>query len=531
MCRNMRNKRVFSWMILLVLMEYTLSEDLCKISPLLGQLSFGSFLPRSVFTTKYQISIYQCATECQLRRQRCKSFNYRRSALSCQLCEEDSGPGGINLQAKAGTDHSNIDTWTNISNKHCSERNCSWTERCNPSNFDPQTCCVKTECPFVVLKPGVTIHPSNETAVGTKARYRCVSEDMERGSYLTTCLASTAAWYPTDFKCVCKTPIAMSGTIAEPVEVEVGQNYTYRCQNGLIGRRDLNPTVTCLPDGDWTTTNFTCVCKTPIALSGTIIVPVEVAVGQNYTYRCQNGLIGRRDLNPTVTCLPDGDWTTTNFTCVCKTPVKSGAINQTTEVEIGENYTYICQHSLFEKGNQTPTVTCLHDGNWTTTNFICVTQNWAQDTIYPKNIHRSDVISNVPGTDLWECMQQCDDKQTECLSFFYDNLNNHCVLSSSFKRGSPQGFQFPDELVYYTAPSTECDMGYMNILLGGFYLCIKYHQEKKVFDEAMKVCESEKAKLLVVTNEFPINELMNIIKTCKCYCIQLNNTAKTCLIY
>ncbi|KAL3889723.1 hypothetical protein ACJMK2_002052, partial [Sinanodonta woodiana] len=384
-------------MILLLLMEYTLSEDSCQIGPLLGQLSFGSFLPRSVFTTKYQLSIYQCATECQLRRQRCKSFNYIRSAISCQLCEEDSGPGGIHLQAKAGTDHSNIDTWQNIPFKHCGERNCSWTERCDPSNADPQNACVKTECPFAVLKPGVTIHPSNETVVGTKARYRCVSEDMERGSYLTTCLASTAEWYPADFK------------------------------------------------------------------------------------------------------------------CVCKTPVKPGAINQTTEVEIGENYTYICQHSLFEKGNQTPTVTCLHDGNWTTTNFICVTQNWIKDTIYPKNIHRSDVISNVPGIDFWECMQQCDDKRTECLSFFYDNLNNHCVLSSSFKRGLPQGFQISDELVYYTAPSTECDMEYKYVLLGGTYLCIKFHSERKGFNEAMKICESEKSKLLVVTKDVQISELNTFI--------------------
>ncbi|KAL3889796.1 hypothetical protein ACJMK2_002124, partial [Sinanodonta woodiana] len=503
----MRNKGEFSWMILLLLMEYTLSEDSCQIGSLLGQLSFGSFLPRSVFTTKYQLSIYQCATECQLRRHRCKSFNYRRSAISCQLCEEDSGPGGIHLQAKAGTDHSNIDTWQNIPFKHCGERNCSWTERCDPSNADPQNACVKTECPFAVLKPGVTIHPSNETVVGTKARYRCVSEDMERGSCLTTCLASTAEWYPADFKCVCKTPIAMSGTITELVEVEIGQNYSYICQVGLIGKRDLNPTVTCLPGGVWTTTKFACVCKTPIAKSGTINETAEVEIGQNYTYRCQDGMIGRRDIIPTVTCLPDGEWTTTNFTCVCKSPVKPGAINQTTEVEIGENYTYICQHSLFEKGNQTPTVTCLHDGNWTTTNFICVTQNWAQDTVYTKNIHRSAVINRVPGTDLWECMRQCDDKLTKCLSFFYDSLNNNCVLSSSFKRGLPQGFQISDEFVYYTAPSTECDMAYNYVLLGGTYLCIKFHSEINDFNEAMKICESEKSKLLVVTKEVQIDEL------------------------
>ncbi|KAL3889794.1 hypothetical protein ACJMK2_002122 [Sinanodonta woodiana] len=453
MSRNMRHKRGFSWIILILLMEYTLSEDSCQISQLLGKLSFGSFLPRSVFTTKYQISIHQCATECQLRRQRCKSFNYRRSALSCQLCEEDSGPGGIHLQARAGTDHSNIDTWTNIPIRHCNERNCSWTERCDPSNVDPHSSCVKTECPFAVLKPGLTIHPSNETVVGTKARYRCVSEDMERGSYLTTCLASTAEWYPVDFKCVCKTPNAKSGTINEAAEVELGQNYTYRCQDGLIGRRDQNPTVT---------------------------------------------------------CLPGGEWTNTNFTCVCTIPAKPGTINSTAEVEIGQSYTYRCEINLFMRGDENTTITCLHDGNWTPTNFICVTQNWTLDTIYPNNIHKSEVISKHTGIDLLACMQQCDNTPNKCLSFFYDNQTGFCVLSSSFQRGPPNGFNFSGGVVYYTAPSSSCDLQYRNVTLAGSYFCIKYHWEAKSFDEAMKSCESEKAKLLVVTTKDEITDLTKV---------------------
>ncbi|KAK3578250.1 hypothetical protein CHS0354_011570 [Potamilus streckersoni] len=110
----MRNKEDFVCIILILLIEYALSQDTCERGTCLGQFSFRHFLPRSVFTTKYEVSPYQCATECLLRRQRCKSFNYRRSALSCQLCEEDSGPGGINLQPKAGSDHSNINTWRNV---------------------------------------------------------------------------------------------------------------------------------------------------------------------------------------------------------------------------------------------------------------------------------------------------------------------------------------------------------------------------------------------------------------------------------
>ncbi|KAK3578249.1 hypothetical protein CHS0354_011569 [Potamilus streckersoni] len=179
------------------------------------------------------------------------------------------------------------------------------------------------------------------------------------------------------------------------------------------------------------------VCKTPIERSGTIIETVEVELGQNYTYRCQDDLIEKRDQNPTVMCLPGGNWTTTNFTCVCKTPEKSGAINQTEEVEVGQSYTYRCQSDLFEKGDQNPAATCLHDGSWTSTNFICVKQNWTQDTIYPNNIHKSEVISNVTGNNLLACMQECDKEPTKCLSFFYDNHTSLCVLSASFQRGLP----------------------------------------------------------------------------------------------
>ncbi|KAL3889579.1 hypothetical protein ACJMK2_001916 [Sinanodonta woodiana] len=95
-------------------MEYVVSIHACDNGAFLGELKLGYFLPRSAFTTKYQVSPYQCAIECHLRIQRCKSFNYRRSAFSCQLCEEDAGSEGNNHQSKDGSIHSNIDTWKNL---------------------------------------------------------------------------------------------------------------------------------------------------------------------------------------------------------------------------------------------------------------------------------------------------------------------------------------------------------------------------------------------------------------------------------
>ncbi|KAL3889564.1 hypothetical protein ACJMK2_001902 [Sinanodonta woodiana] len=177
----MRKQEQDSWIIYILLIEYVVSINTCERGTSLGELKFGYFLPRSAFTTKYQVSSYQCAIECHLRIHRCKSFNYRRSDLSCQLCEEDSGPGGNNLQPKAGSIHSDIDTWRNLPIEHCNTIHCLRTEKCDSSKQAGENTCVPAECPFAELKLGMTIKPSNETAVGTKARRRSPSNSCDMG--------------------------------------------------------------------------------------------------------------------------------------------------------------------------------------------------------------------------------------------------------------------------------------------------------------------------------------------------------------
>ncbi|KAL3889573.1 hypothetical protein ACJMK2_001911 [Sinanodonta woodiana] len=196
----------------------------------------------------------------------------------------------------------------------------------------------------------------------------------------------------------------------------------------------------------------------------------------------------------------------------CNTPpMKYGVIKEKIEVEVGQNYTYKCQSGLFEKGDLNPTTTCLEDGSWTSTNFQCVKQNWKQDQIYYNNMHTSDLISTVTGIDLLECMRQCDDNWNNCLSFFYDNNTSQCVLSSSFRRGLPQSLQSSEGLVYYTAPSNSCDMGYINVSLGGSYFCIKSYSVMKPFNDAMRQCELDLAKLLVITTNDQMVDLKPFI--------------------
>ncbi|KAK3611940.1 hypothetical protein CHS0354_014015, partial [Potamilus streckersoni] len=114
---------------------------------------------------------------------------------------------------------------------------------------------------------------------------------------------------------VCKTPPEKSWTITETIEAEVGQNYTYRCRKGLSWKSGQNPTVTCLHNGSWTSANVTCVCRNPPTKLWTINETSEVEVGQNYTYKCKDGLSVKSGHNPTVKCLQDGSWSATNFSC------------------------------------------------------------------------------------------------------------------------------------------------------------------------------------------------------------------------
>ncbi|KAK3594808.1 hypothetical protein CHS0354_002844 [Potamilus streckersoni] len=180
-------------------MAFAHSSDKCERGTSLGKLSYEKILPRSAFTTKFWVSLYQCATECYLRKQRCKSFNYRRIYPSCQLCEEDSGQGGKNLLTEHDSIHSNIDTWKDIHVGNCSSITCTWTHRCNSFNGSGSTC-VPSECPLLEISPDISIDPSNETSVGTHVWQRCELRSM-KALNISTCLESTAQWFTINASC------------------------------------------------------------------------------------------------------------------------------------------------------------------------------------------------------------------------------------------------------------------------------------------------------------------------------------------
>ncbi|KAL3889718.1 hypothetical protein ACJMK2_002047 [Sinanodonta woodiana] len=167
--------------------------------------------------------------------------------------------------------------------------------------------------------------PESKLIKATKCFYKAVRHPSQESIDNDACFILMCPW---DEICMhnattnlaechpfCKNPPVISWTLNEAVEMEVGQNYTYRCRDGLFEKQNQISTITCLRDSVWTRTNFTCVCESPPAIPGTLNETVEIEVGKDYTYKCRDGLFGKINQISTVTCLKDGHWTGTNFTC------------------------------------------------------------------------------------------------------------------------------------------------------------------------------------------------------------------------
>ncbi|KAL3879380.1 hypothetical protein ACJMK2_031678 [Sinanodonta woodiana] len=54
-------------------------------------------------------------------------------------------------------------------------------------------------------------------------------------------------------------------------------------------------------------------------------------------------------------------------------------------------------------------------------------------------------------------------------------------------------------------------MDYKNVSIGNSTLCIKLHVNNLIFNDAMTMCESEKAKLIVVTTKEQIADLKTFV--------------------
>ncbi|KAL3888395.1 hypothetical protein ACJMK2_000763, partial [Sinanodonta woodiana] len=121
---------------------------------------------------------------------------------------------------------------------------------------------------------------------------------------------------------------------------------------------------------------------------------------------------------------------------------------------------------------------------------------WKMDHDWENYIDESTISWQKHGCRLIECAMHCS-RDPLCFSFFYHTSLKTCLGSQSFKRCLPANWLTQHGWNYYTQPQ-HCAEDYVyNQTLG---LCYKWYHINMDYQQAMALCESDRAKLLIINN-------------------------------
>ncbi|KAL3889197.1 hypothetical protein ACJMK2_001642 [Sinanodonta woodiana] len=148
---------------------------------------------------------------------------------------------------------------------------------------------------------------------------------------------------------------------------------------------------------------------------------------------------------------------------------------------------------------------------------------WMLDHDFENNLDTSQLLWDKEGIpSLLHCGSLCN-SNTSCRSFFYHPSLMKCLGSQSYKRGLPSGQSMQLGWKYYTK-SQQCDGNYtFNKTLE---LCFKIHPETKTYEEAMKTCEAEGAKLIIIRNKMEFDYIIDVLKAAGPLTYALNGLRK-----
>ncbi|KAL3888397.1 hypothetical protein ACJMK2_000765, partial [Sinanodonta woodiana] len=133
--------------------------------------------------------------------------------------------------------------------------------------------------------------------------------------------------------------------------------------------------------------------------------------------------------------------------------------------------------------------------------------NWKMDPDWENYIGASDMMLKKSDTRLMECAMHCG-RYSICYSFFHHPTMKTCLMTQSYKRGLPFEQTPPHGWNYYTQPQ-QCNGDYeYNQTLG---LCYKLDEDYTEYDGAMKSCESDGAKLLIINTPAELKHFTMII--------------------
>ncbi|XP_056016991.1 sushi, von Willebrand factor type A, EGF and pentraxin domain-containing protein 1-like [Ostrea edulis] len=218
----------------------------------------------------------------------------------------------------------------------------------------------------------------------------CSTTPSPNTSSPTTPLTSTTTPIPI----ICGEPPRIEGaTISAGGNVE-GTTRTYLCNQNTS--TEGNTTITCGPDGRWSSTDLYCrpICGEPPKIERATISAAENVEGATRTYFCNKNT--STEGNTTITCGPDGQWSSTNLYCrlSCGPPstIPRATISKGDNLQ-GTTRTYSCLQNTVMTG--TPTITCGVDGQWSKTDLHC--RRKKDDSSRPSSSSSSESSSEEDG--------------------------------------------------------------------------------------------------------------------------------------
>ncbi|XP_060566646.1 sushi, von Willebrand factor type A, EGF and pentraxin domain-containing protein 1-like [Ruditapes philippinarum] len=277
------------------------------------------------------ITVEDCILECR-RRTLCAAVNYNNYVKHCAL-RNSSGLALSGLEPKWCFDVV-VNNETIELDGPCNENPCNETSMCIDSSKPPFFRCIIVYCKSETDIVNASFRIKPLSSVGDKNELVCDKGFTPIGPSSVTCL-SDGNWSSTDFECLknCPSiPIKSSALVSSWSTYRFVDNTiaTFNCKNGYYNITDR--TIVCNKTGTWS--EFECL---PYCHQ-TDIVPIPnggPTPGNIYTifeqakYMCNSGYY-LSDGIPEITCGNDGKWSAPQVECYpfCQLPAVANGIFQ-----------------------------------------------------------------------------------------------------------------------------------------------------------------------------------------------------------
>ena len=194
-------------------------------------------------------SLRDCILDCHLKRS-CRDVIYRQSNGICVLTatdiDYDNLEEGLPVCVYTKPSHWNIKKLGQCTTNSCNER-----QLCNWNSTQDISNCSPSECPVPSSIGHATFKPVTRS-IATKVAYFCDFGYTPRGNASITCLPN-GTWTSTDFYCAPTCPRPMTVDNADIVDVSTsdygnGSVLTISCKTGYINQNPTDITSTCKTD-------------------------------------------------------------------------------------------------------------------------------------------------------------------------------------------------------------------------------------------------------------------------------------------